>query len=43
MQPSRGVFATVISGLKAARIILEREGVSEPLADIGIEKGVITK
>jgi len=29
--------------LKAARIILEREGVSEPLADIGIEKGVIKR
>jgi len=41
-QPAIGVFATVISGLKAARIILEKEGVSEPLADIGIEKGVLT-
>ena len=41
-QPAIGVFATVISGLKAARIILKREGASEPLADIGIRKGIIT-
>jgi hypothetical protein len=41
-QPAIGVFATVISGLKAARIILDREGISEPLADIGIRKGIMT-
>jgi len=33
-QPAIGVLSTVISGLKAARIILSREGVSEPLAEI---------
>ena len=41
-QPAMGVFATVISGLKAARVILEKKGVSEPRSDIGIEKGVLT-
>ncbi len=42
-QPAIGVFATVISGLKVARMILLREGVGEPLADIGIKKGVMTR
>ena len=40
-QPAIGVMSTVISGLKAARIILMREGVREPLAEIGIRKGVM--
>jgi phytoene dehydrogenase-like protein len=41
-QPAIGVLSTVISGLKAARMVLKREGVSEPLADIGIRKGLLT-
>ena len=42
-QPAIGVFATVISGLKVARMILKRAGVDEPLADTGIRKGVMTR
>ena len=42
-QPAIGVLSTVISGLKAARMILAREGVREPLADIGIRKGVMAE
>jgi phytoene dehydrogenase-like protein len=41
-RPALGIIATVISGLQSARIILKKEGVSEPLADIGIRKGVCT-
>jgi len=40
-QPAIGVFATVISGLKVARMILKREGVDEPLADIGMRNGIM--
>jgi len=31
-----GVLTTTISGLQAAKMILIREGLSEPLEDIGI-------
>ncbi len=41
-RPALGIIATVISGLQSARIILKKEGVSEPLSDIGIRKGVCT-
>jgi prolycopene isomerase len=40
-QPAIGVMSTVISGLKAAKIIMNCEGVKEPLEDIGIKKGVM--
>ena len=40
-QPAIGVMATVISGLKAARIVLNCEGVEEPLGDLGIIKGLM--
>jgi prolycopene isomerase len=40
-QPAIGVMSTVISGLKAAKIIMNWEGVKEPLEDIGIIKGLI--
>jgi prolycopene isomerase len=40
-QPAIGVMSTVISGLKAAKIILEKEEMHEPLSDIGIVKGVM--
>jgi prolycopene isomerase len=40
--PAVGVMSTVVSGLQAAGMILRAEGVKEPLADIGIEKGVLT-
>jgi hypothetical protein len=33
-------MSTVISGLQSARIVLESEGIKEPLADIGIIGGV---
>jgi prolycopene isomerase len=39
-RPAIGVLATVISGLQTARIVLRREGVSEPLEDMGIKKGL---
>jgi phytoene dehydrogenase-like protein len=39
-RPALGVMSTVISGLQTSRMILSREGIKEPLADIGIEKGV---
>jgi prolycopene isomerase len=38
--PAVGVMSTVISGLQSARIVLESEGIKEPLADIGIIGGV---
>ncbi len=38
--PAVGVMATVISGLNAARTILRKESIREPLADIGIVDGV---
>jgi len=41
-RPALGVIGVVISGLQAARMILAREGVAEPLAAIGIRKGVRT-
>jgi prolycopene isomerase len=39
-RPALGIIGVTVSGLQAARTILSREGVREPLADIGIEKGV---
>ncbi len=39
--PAVGVAATVIAGLKTASMILKREGVGEPLADIGVIDGVM--
>ena len=39
-RPALGIIGVTVSGLQAARAILSLEGVSEPLADIGIEKGV---
>jgi phytoene dehydrogenase-like protein len=39
--PAVGVMSTVVSGLQAAGMILRSEGVKEPLADIGIRKGVV--
>jgi phytoene dehydrogenase-like protein len=41
-RPALGVMSTVISGLQAAKIILAREGINEPLSDIGIKRGVMT-
>jgi prolycopene isomerase len=41
-RPALGIIATAISGLQAARVILKKEGVGEPLSDIGIRKGVPT-
>ena len=40
-QPAIGVMSTVISGLKAAKMVMNGEGVKEPLEDIGIKKGVM--
>ena len=40
-QPAIGVMSTVISGLKAAKTIMNCEEVKEPLEDIGIKKGVL--
>ncbi len=40
-QPAIGVLSTVISGLKAAKIIMSCEGVKEPLEDIGVIKGLV--
>jgi prolycopene isomerase len=39
-RPALGIIATVISGLQSARMILRKEGVSEPLSGIGLRKGV---
>jgi phytoene dehydrogenase-like protein len=39
-QPALGIIGVTVSGLQAARAILSLEGVSEPLADIGIRGGV---
>ena len=41
-RPALGVLSVVISGLQAARMILESEGVGEPLADLGIRKGLMS-
>ena len=41
-RPALGIIATTISGLQAARVILKKEGVREPLSDIGIRNGVPT-
>ncbi len=38
--PAVGVMSTVLSGLQTARLILDDEGVDEPLLDIGIKGGV---
>jgi len=40
-RPALGVMSTVISGLQAAKTILEREEIKEPLADLGIKKGIM--
>ena len=42
-RPALGVLSVVISGLQAARMILESEGISEPLFDLGIKKGIMSK
>ena len=42
-QPAIGVLSTVISGLKAAKIIMKGEGMEEPLEEIGVRKGVLIK
>ncbi len=39
-RPALGIIGVVVSGLQAARMILGKEGVAEPLEDIGIRKGV---
>jgi hypothetical protein len=39
-RPALGIIGVTVSGLQAARAILSREGVREPLSAIGIEKGV---
>jgi phytoene dehydrogenase-like protein len=41
-QPAVGVLSVTVSGLTCARMILEREGVREPLTDLGIKGGVMT-
>jgi prolycopene isomerase len=41
-RPALGVLSVVISGLQAARMILESEGIGEPLADLGIKKGLMS-
>jgi prolycopene isomerase len=40
-QPAIGVLSTVISGLKAAKMIMSCEGVEESLEEIGIKKGLM--
>jgi prolycopene isomerase len=40
-QPAIGVMSTVISGLKAAKMIMTCEGVEESLEEIGIKKGLM--
>jgi prolycopene isomerase len=42
-QPAIGVMSTVISGLKAAKMIMRCEGVEESLEEIGIKKGLMIK
>jgi prolycopene isomerase len=39
-RPALGIIGVTVSGLQAARTVLSREGVREPLSAIGIEKGV---
>ncbi len=39
-RPALGIIGVSVSGLQAARSILSQEGITEPLSDIGIEKGV---
>ena len=39
-RPALGIIAAVISGLQSARMVLSKEGVDEPLADIGVRGGV---
>jgi prolycopene isomerase len=39
-RPALGIIGVTVSGLQAARAILLKEGVSEPLSAIGVEKGV---
>jgi phytoene dehydrogenase-like protein len=39
-RPALGIIGVTVSWLLAARDILSKEGVAEPLAAIGIEKGV---
>ncbi len=39
-RPALGIIGVVVSGLQAARMILAREGVAEPLSAIGIRNGV---
>jgi prolycopene isomerase len=41
-QPAVGVSSVTLSGLQCARMILEREGIKEPLIDLGIKGGVMT-
>jgi prolycopene isomerase len=41
-QPAVGVSSVTLSGLQCARMILEREGVKEPLVDLGIRDGIMT-
>ena len=41
-QPAVGVSSVTLSGLQCARMILEREGVKEPLVDLGIRGGIMT-
>jgi prolycopene isomerase len=40
-RPALGVMATVISGLHTAKTVLNKAGISEPLADLGIKRGVM--
>jgi prolycopene isomerase len=42
-RPAVGVSSVVASGLQAAKMILKREGVEEPLADLGIRKGIVIR
>ncbi|MCX8044432.1 MAG: NAD(P)/FAD-dependent oxidoreductase [Desulfobacterota bacterium] len=39
-RPAIGIIGVVVSGLQAARMILTREGVAEPLEAIGVRGGV---
>ena len=40
-RPAVGVVPVSVSGLQAAKMILEEEGVHEPLAELGIRRGVM--
>jgi prolycopene isomerase len=40
-RPAVGVVSVSVSGLQAAKMILEKEGIREPLADLGIKNGVM--